>query len=67
LTGNLELDDTIPERNNRSVNPAARHHAVTGLEIAEHLLSLAPLLLLRPDDQEIPNREQGRKKEKELA
>jgi len=49
------------------VNPAARHHVVTGLEIVEHFLSLAPLLLLRPDDQEIPNREQGRKKEKELA
>jgi hypothetical protein len=30
-------------------------------------LSFAPLLLLGPDDQEIPNREQGRKKEKELA
>jgi hypothetical protein len=67
LTGNLELNDTIPERNNRSVNPTARHHAVTGLEIGEHILNLAPLLLLRPDDQEIPNREQGRKKEKELA
>ena len=43
------------------MNPAARHHVVTGIEIVEHFLSLAPLLLLRPDDQEIPNREQGRK------
>ena len=49
------------------MNPAARHHAVTGLEIVEHLLSLAPLLLLRADDQKVTNREQGRKKEKELA
>ena len=59
--------DAIPEAHDRTVNSAAGHDAISRLQVAEHLLELLTLLRLRPQNQEIPDGEEGGEKEKQLA
>src|SRR5687768_12095638 len=63
--GHPEHDGLVGEIENRAVHAARRHDPITFFHCGEHRLALAPLALLRPDEQEVEDRE-DRSEEREL-
>src|SRR5439155_19539274 len=56
----------LVDRGHRPVNSTRRHHAIAALHGGEQGFALAPLLLLRPDQQEVEDGE-DRAEEDELG
>jgi len=67
LGRHLQLHDAVPKSHDGTVDSAAGYHSVAGFEAGQHLLHFAPLALLRPDDEKIPDQKEGRKQEEELG
>src|SRR5215470_5873143 len=57
LVGHFQGHGVLREPHHGPVEPARRHDPVTFLDRGEEDLAVLPLLLLRPDDQEVHDRE----------
>ncbi len=57
LVRHLQRHGVLRQAHHGTVEAAGGHHAIALLDRAQQLLALLPLLLLRPDDEEVHDRE----------